>query len=411
MGGTALDKFKAYKETNDEKIVDIFENKVVRFPYDRVPLTYYIDGERGDDKNDGKSWAKAKRTLTAPWEEIGPDLKGYGCDVFVAPGTYPDALVFRYSNGPVAYHWCGGFANGLTHGYHYAITNNGERTDFSYDPIIITNQNTGSYPCNIRDPQKGKWPFFFFAQDFKYGWNQSGYAYWNRWQFKATRVIDTCVYFEGMGLGCNANLHIDLENITGYGIQYWDTSGFNRGLSIDGYSREGKYCPAGTSTSIWNGAIFTKDANMNFSLIQIGYHPDYNKPSTMFGVTGVKNLVCQHTPESFNKLAEWVFGYNGEINYDFGTFTGSATANPKINLGGNFGGTIYYNPDYVELVDTTPKPHIVINKKTNSTINYLGNKSVRFNGATSGFNEFSSASLTSLSAVVDALTTIGIFKA
>lgn len=57
--------------------------------YTGSPITLYVKPD-GDDKNDGRSLANAKRTIQAAIDAVGP-----GADIKVAAGTYNESLTLR----------------------------------------------------------------------------------------------------------------------------------------------------------------------------------------------------------------------------------------------------------------------------------------------------------------------------
>ncbi len=96
------------QETNIDKFEKFPFDKLVSAPWDANTKIFmvYVDDSLGSDKNDGFSWANAKKTITGGVTAIPSDQKGYLMQLFVTPGTYNERILMTgKQNGKIDFIW------------------------------------------------------------------------------------------------------------------------------------------------------------------------------------------------------------------------------------------------------------------------------------------------------------------
>lgn len=73
----------------------------------------FVDGEMGDDLNDGLTWGKAKKTITSALDTLPDNLLGYEARIVIHPGIYNENIeVARFQNCPkLDFMWVGTHLN------------------------------------------------------------------------------------------------------------------------------------------------------------------------------------------------------------------------------------------------------------------------------------------------------------
>jgi len=363
------------------------KDSYVEFPYHKmIPapwntavkvFNYFIDGEMGNDSNDGKSWATAKKTIAAALAELPPDLFGHEAYFHVHPGTYEEPINIAGVNNGMVQFWNANLAyNDLAvNGDVFVNPDRNPNAVRSNDPIIIAPPTGfalwGGWSVN-RD-------LSFHLRSAWGQYNSSCKLMWGRWVFKSTN--DYCVALWNLKYVKIENLVCDMSAMTNVNIlgalsitgDYTDI--FIHSLGV--VNTPSNLVNSNSSTFDWAGAITigskygtvrTERYWWGNSNVATNFHPSFLPPAnkkihvegwyqiySAVGVWGPANLIDPYS-------LSWVQGH-----VDKGS-------KPRLRLNQDFGGQLVYKSAEADLLDNSTIAHIVKDETTSLTKQYISPK-------------------------------------
>lgn len=251
----------------------VYPNSSLRQVWDGSLLTLgiYLDAELGNDENDGLTWATAKKTLFAAQKLIPFDLKGIHVLIFFHPGVYlEDAVSFNHLNGTVRFVWVGTFINSADTPYASYVRNGTINPIRNDNQVIIKLRNRIALHSSGRSCK-----YEFNQRDFNYSWNQSGFAYWDKFVIaKASSIeggngyglitMSNCIFGNDEGFTVDATFMTAVdEPIISYGNTFFVLNAI-RIIGSDSGGSQG--------VGVWRGAVlFCTGDTVFFKKYSLGF--------------------------------------------------------------------------------------------------------------------------------------------
>lgn len=340
------------------------------FPYDKLvtnwagtskAFRYYVDGDNGNDANDGLKMSTAKKTINGALALLPSNLQNYEFHVFVHPGTYNENILLsnnRATDGQILISWVGTFWNTSSDAY-VVWARNGDTVIARNDNQVIIN---GSHSLGCKN-------LTVTYRSFKPGiasWNKGACATRFKFNFPSSGTNDGYSIYAGT-LWFQNSPEI---NLGGTGRGFYVTG--DASLKLQGAYFKGGSGGASTSTSDWSGAIVI---NSN-SILNVGeedyvYADEFPMPNgnSLYFEDVKQGLWYNSNAGSDGSKHKFICNKNygvGWVNQ-----TGTTT---RFNINTSFAGYLRYNSTITELVDPSAYSHITYDVATSTTTNYMSPK-------------------------------------
>ena len=326
---------------------------------DLMTFRIMVDGELGDDINDGLTWDTALKTPQVAIDRLPKDLKGAHAIIFVHPGTYPDFSSDGFTNGrirlitPLTY-VNKSSGNPDPNGYYEYLRNGKD------DPI--RNDNGVVYQCTDGCFMGGLDSSFYFSvdsQDFNYGPFDDGFGVWDKITFEAApgKYPWKLLALSNLTASFESHITFNVDRCSFAGLEALANLGgfFHGGLTFNG----GPEGDVSNSTSPWRGCIWL-EANLFNGLdieapsthYKVGFEPPDN---VRFYATGIRNFLAggagMYTAKNVViKIPQLVYSQGHLPDAD----------HPILNIGNLFtASSISYRSVDFRVTDNSIQPHVI----------------------------------------------------
>ena len=355
-------------------------------PWNAQIFISFADSVRGNDDNDGKTLATAKKSIQAALDSFPNDLKGHEAFVFVHPGTYTNSgseapIAIKNKNGTIRFNWLGLWANlgnsentGNASAVWLANLLGGAAV-LSNDQIIVKGKNVtngdGAAFFTSWD-QNFSLQIYIGSGNFSKPWDQPSAQYAYRWKFMQDEVdFSTSIWsivspFKAKLFSVDNPIEIDFTHAQRVGLSLICQSG-----RIDGIKFTSSILSAiNTETQYYSGLVFIgPECTSDVLLCDVwfpsnGYHPDFKKTNDTVGwvVEGVRKFI------SFCDNSAAVVTIGSNMIYNQGVLP---DANIPAIYFNNSKASLTYNSDKCTVVDTSIQPHYIKDAKTNFVKQFL----------------------------------------
>jgi len=383
------------------RIQTLLENKniipenILAFPFDRLItapwgamiLVYFIDSLNGNDSNDGRTLATAKKTFQALLDSMTHDLLFHEARIFIHSGlyentgTYPVANFEGFANGTIKIDWLGTWANPDDPEY----TGN-DSAQWLYNllggvPVRDNNQVVFSAKnCSYDAIFLGGFQLIntcavlLESCNFGKAWDAVGANYAFRFKFQQDETEFNSNLFELISttglkqFSIMQPIEMDLTNVKMFGI--FLNSPIARLGGAWMYTRE--LCPINTGTSYWSGYVAFGDQCTKLCSLENVWYPS-NGWASGFGLFASGKLWkiegCTHFV-NFHTNSAGSFSLGANIIIEQGELP--APVLPQITFQANSEPKVTYNSDLCSLNDLTLIPHFTKDTKTNQENYFIG---------------------------------------
>lgn len=316
----------------------------------------FVDPINGNDLNDGLTWAKAIKTVRNVQNIIPSDLEGRICYVICSSGNVGE-FHSSVSNGIIEFRFACTVHN-TDSAYNNFISNNGERTFDSDEPVIFEGDGMEALKHSGKNLE-----LLFIAEDDELK------SLWGKFVFRIKEGTTAPQVIANFQRIFSWNIVVDMSNATTYGLNA--VTGSNTTI----YSGEfiGGAGASATRTGAYSGALtnWIEDGG-NFAIGEAGSYLA-SKWRVGYAPAELKSWIFRNIKSIYSNQETESKGCKLNLeSLHIDNATSGYTS--SIYLSTKFSGYVKYNESEVTLADTSVSPRTIVQSVSGLTKQYLSSK-------------------------------------